>query len=89
MFMKCEDGVLRHGKRAITLWAPENSDAVFICDGGKVIGSCMNRKEADMIYDLALHLVGEASVSVRSLRAFFRNVSRCCRRLELCKVEDK
>lgn len=89
MLVKRDGSILRCGKRAITLWAPENSDAVFICDGSKIIGSCMDEKEADEIYGLALHIVGESGVPVRSLRAFFRNVSRHCRRLELCKVEDE
>lgn len=76
MLMKSDDGVLRHGKRAITIWAPENSETVFLCDGGKVIGACLNRREAESIYDLALYIVGGAGVPVRSVASFFRRVSR-------------
>ncbi len=95
MFMRCEDGVLRHGKRAITIWAPENSDTVFFCREkpagvgihGEVIGTCNDETEAQMIYDLALYLVGGAGVPVRKVDSFFRQVSRCCRRLQLSRVE--
>lgn len=86
------------GEKFIWLWNPhkEPCETCYICEAKAglsaeeivaesaydVIGACGDCDESRRIYDLAQELVGEGEVDRRSLLSFFRQVSRCCRRLE-------
>lgn len=91
------------GEKFIWLWHPDKDPfgTCYICEAKTglgaekieeqsafdVIGACANCDESRHIYLMAMDLVGEGEVDRRKLLSFFRQVTRCCRRLEIGEKE--
>jgi hypothetical protein len=92
------------GERFIWLWHPHEDpcETCYICEAKaglsaeeieeqsafEVIGACRDCDESRAIYLMAMELVAEGEVERRSLLSFFRQVTRCCRRLEIAVEKE-